>query len=679
VRSRLGLVVVSLPLLAVLMTPLPGRPARSAPQPAAASSSIALQKVLPAQGRQRVPAVGFAMSPKTTTKKGVMPAPRLTSSMRVRTASAPSRFGAASQQTAGAASQQTVGVAPKPKVGLYNNLNSAGMDDSVNSPFGDSPPDSTGAIGPNHYVEMVNAAIKVWTRALAPVSQSTLQTWVGVPADTIYCDPQIQWDQSSNRWLYAFIGCDPTTSSYQEIDFGWSKTSNPSNLATGWCQFFIETTTQVWDFPRLGHNTKYGIIGVNVFDNNQAPPVFDGAGIFWWNKPANGVTTCPLPSLHQSPFLTNGDGTTPTTTAVPVNTMTSATNGYVVSAYDPLNSTASKLAVFHVDSSGVFHQDSDLNVSSYSAPAPAPQAGTPNVLDTGDGRLTQAVGDPTSGIWTQHTVGGAGGRSVVSWYEIKVSAGVPSVFQEGILSNTTDFVFNAAISPRKDAGGAALIYNRSSASLNPVIAAQIRLTSTAAGTMEPGELILGSSAAFDADATCNSPTLGVPCRWGDYAGASPDPVVTNVVWGTSEINTASTVAPAWLDRNFALSFVTTPHVPTSVTAVAYDRSARVSWIPSTFVPSSPVTTYTITAYIGASQDSHMIVSAGVTSVLYTALTDGVSYTFTVFASNSVGDSPESGHSNLVTPTRASTQSTVATSARITVAPSSPNPLPTPRP
>ncbi len=638
------------------------------------SSGISLGGILDRQTWPRMAGTGFSLVPRPRVEQSTVHPPRLSFPSAVRAAAV-----TIGPSTASAPLRRTV--APKPKVGLYNGLNSPGMDDGVNSPSELSPPDSTGAIGPSYYIEMANAAIKVWTRTLNPVTQSTLQSWVGVPANTAYCDPQIQWDSSSNRWLFTFIGCNPTTGSSQEILVGWSKTANPSNLASGWCGFGFDTTPFTFDFPKLGHNSKFGIIGVNVFDNSVAPAPFLGTGILWWSKPANGSTTCPASlALHGSDLpLYNGDGSTQTTTAVPVNTTTGSANGYVVSAYDPSSSTPSKIAVWHLDSTGVLHQDVDVSVATYGAPAPAPQSGTSNVLDTGDGRITQAVGDPTSGIWTQHTVAGAGGRTKIAWYEIHVSGGVSALVQEGTVSSPTDFVFNGAISPRADAGGAAIVYNRSGTAQLPLIAAQIRVTVTTAGTMEPGELILGTSPAFDDDFTCNNPSPGTPCRWGDYAGASPDPLVKNVVWGTSEVNVASSGAPAWQDRNFALSFITAPHAPTSVTAVAHDRSARITWTPSTFVPSSPVTSYVINSYIGASQDNLIIVSGSVTSALFQNLTDGVTYTFTVIATNSVGDSPESDPSNAVTPTRAQTQSTAASAPRITATQSSPNAPPPPRP
>jgi hypothetical protein len=563
-----------------------------------------------------------------------------------------------------------------PRVGLYNNLNSPGLNASINSVgFEQSPPDSTGAIGPNNYVEMVNSAIAVRNRNLALVSTSSLRDWVGVTADTpanaSFCDPQVQWDPAAGRWFYAFILCNPFTS-YQEIDFGWSKTANPADLVSGWCSFYFETTSDLWDFPKLGHNSRYMIIGVNDYAGGTS---FVGSFLFWIAKPASGATTCAPPPINGSPFLVNGDGLTETFTPVPVNTVTGATDGYVVSSYYP-GTGIHKLAVWHLNSSGVLFQSPDVDIAAYAFPASAPELGSTNTIDTGDGRLTQAVGDATNGIWTQHTVDGPGGRSIVRWYELKLSGGILILTQQGDIASPTDFVFNGAISPRADAAGAAVIYNRSSLTIDPVIAAQIRLTATPLGSMEHGELVLGASAAADTDYACNNPNVGDPCRWGDYAGATPDPVMKSLVWGTSEIILAAGSIPAWADHNFALSFVTAPHAPTAVAATPADHSAYVSWTDSTFVPSSPITSYTITSYVGTTAGTQIVVGASTTIVHFTGLTNGVTYTFTVIATNSVGDSPESVHSSAVTPTRKAAQTTpAASSSRINIGPAPPSPPP----
>jgi hypothetical protein len=389
--------------------------------------------------------------------------------------------------------------------------------------------------------------------------------------------------------------------------------------------------------------------------------------------PSNGDASCASTGLFNgtSGVLKDGDGTSDAFTPVPVNTISSATDGYVVSAYDPAgnNNVApgarNKLAVWHLDSAGVLHQDNDIVVSSYIAPNSAQQPGVPtDQIDTLDGRLTQAVGDPTSGIWTQHTVGSAGIQSVVDWYKITASGSATNLADLGTISSNSDWVFNAAISPRFDGKGAAIFYNRSSATTFPLIAAQLRLSSTSAGQMEPGELILATSSTADTDFSCNyHGHPGVPCRWGDYSGATPDPVRTNVVWGTNEFNTANTGnQPAWSDENFALLVAIPPQAPTAVTATASDQSARVSWTPSSLDAGDADTSYTITAYVGVTPGPTTIVGAPSTAAIFKGLTNGVTYTFTVIATNHVGASPESPHSNTVTPTRAVQQGPIGSPA-----------------
>ena len=450
-----------------------------------------------------------------------------------------------------------------PRIAVYNGLNKPGENAGLTGNVGGTPPDSTGAIGPNNYVELVNSSIAVYDRSLNLVSRSTLDGFVGQPPGVPLCDPQIQWDPAANRWLLEILYCG---SGGQVFLVGWSKTSDPSTLSTaGWCEIVVSTGSRLFDYPKLGHNSNYLIVGGNFYN---LPSTFVTAAIAWTALPANGDTTCPsnpiITGTTANP-LKNGDAVTSAFTPVPVNTITGATDGYVVSAYDPAGNTTnggnggppipqSKLAVWHLDSAGVLHQDADIAVTTYAMPFSAPQLnGTTHLLDTLDGRLTQAVGDPTTGIWTQHTVNNSlTGRSVVTWYKITASGSATTLADVGTISDPNDWVFNAAISPRFDAQGAAIQYNRSSLTTYPVIAAQIRLASTPAGQMEPGELVLATSSNFDADFTCNNPSPGVPCRWGDYSAASPDPVQTNVVWGTNEFNTASGSTPAWSDENFAL-------------------------------------------------------------------------------------------------------------------------------
>ncbi len=95
---------------------------------------------------------------------------------------------------------------------------------------------------------------------------------------------------------------------------------------------------------------------------------------------------------------------------------------------------------------------------------------------------------------------------------------------------------------------------------------------------------------------------------------------------------------------------TVPGAPTSVTATAGSSSATVSWTPGA-ENGSPVSSYTVTPYIGSSAQTATVISGSPPADAATigGLTNGTAYTFTVTATNGVGTGPASAPSNAVTP------------------------------
>jgi hypothetical protein len=143
------------------------------------------------------------------------------------------------------------------------------------------------------------------------------------------------------------------------------------------------------------------------------------------------------------------------------------------------------------------------------------------------------------------------------------------------------------------------------------------------------------------------------------------------------IITAATSAPAWADQNFAVHFVGTA---TNLTAAPGDGGASVSWTPPTLDQGTPLTTYTLKVYNGATLVKSVVVPGSATSALVTGLTNGTTYTFTVTANAVVGFGNESAHSNAVTPSRAAAQAppSAASPSRLGTKPAPPNPGPPPR-
>jgi hypothetical protein len=548
--------------------------------------------------------------------------------------------------------------------GLFNGLNQPGLSD-----YAVTPPDSTGAIGPSHYVEMVNQQVGVYDRNnLGLVSQLDLTSFVGASALDIVSDPQVEWDGQANRWLYAAVDV------YQGDNFlllGWSKTADPSDLSNGWCRFGIGRGHKLDDYPKLGHHDEFILIGSNVYDDTNGPDYeFETATVWAVAKPPVGDASCAGtgPAYYfgdpANPLL-NEDGS-PAYTPVPANSADASPLGYVVAAHTPLSGDnqqlgpQDKLMLWHfVANAGVPNMvtDGDVGVSTFDLPAPAPQPGSENTLDTLDARLTQAVAvnDPTAdgakGIWTQHTINGPGNRSVVRWYELVPGApgGLPR--QQGEVSSATDFMFNAAISPAKGGDAAAIFYNRSSPTQLPIIGGLTRGPSTPLGSMDAEELVLGSSTAVDQDPSCAPPR---PCRWGDYSGATPDPVNAGVVWGSNQITGPCFILCGWFSqwqtRNFAVVTntappATVPAAPQSLSATGSDGAVTLTWSAPSTDGGSPITHYEI--YRGTSSGGEVWVAetGNVLSFADAGLTNGTTYYYRISAKNGVGEGPQSNEAS----------------------------------
>lgn len=213
----------------------------------------------------------------------------------------------------------------------------------------------------------------------------------------------------------------------------------------------------------------------------------------------------------------------------------------------------------------VFPAGSTIKVPAYNIPPSAPQKGTSDPLDTSDARMTQAVGAVDPGhsgkfaVWTQHTIAGGAG-AMVRWYEIDPVA--KTLLQSGSVSSASLFYFNAAISPDRVVRGTThafgsnmlLTFNASSSSTFE----SIQMVSKRGASSISAPKMVKASTGADADFTCPSMGgIGISCRWGDYAGATPDPNSpttgpTGIVWATSMWTLAGngTGFPSWRTWNW---------------------------------------------------------------------------------------------------------------------------------
>ncbi len=94
---------------------------------------------------------------------------------------------------------------------------------------------------------------------------------------------------------------------------------------------------------------------------------------------------------------------------------------------------------------------------------------------------------------------------------------------------------------------------------------------------------------------------------------------------------------------------TVPGAPTNALAIAGDSSASVSWTAPASNGGSPITSYTVSAFAGGAF-AGITATQGGSPATVLGLTNGVAYTFSVHATNAIGNGPESAQSAPVTPT-----------------------------
>jgi hypothetical protein len=392
-----------------------------------------------------------------------------------------------------------------------------------------APPDTTGDVGPNHYVQWVNLRYAVYTltrdgsnnitgfNLVSGFPKNGNVVWQGFGGR---CesdndgDPIVQYDQLADRWILTQFAVSATpytqcvavstsgdpTGTYNRYAFSYSRSFN--------------------DYPKMGVWPDAYYITYNMFRNGQS---FTGNTVCAFERAQMLVggaarQACVNTTGGHSLEPSDLEGTTLPPAGSPNLLMS-------------LTSTAVQFWRMSVNwAAGTGTLTGPINVAGVAAFSRAcgggtciPQPGTTNQLDSLADRLMYRLSyrkfTDHESLVINHSVTSGSGVGV-RWYELRNATGQtlgsanPVLFQQGTFAPSNDFRWMGSAAMDKT-GGIAIGYNISnSSSIVPSIRYAYRGPADPLGT-------LGNETTINPGVGSQTGTLH---RWGDYSTISVDPV-----------------------------------------------------------------------------------------------------------------------------------------------------------
>ncbi len=428
-------------------------------------------------------------------------------------------------------------------------LMAVGFAASNRSQSGYIPPDSMGAVGPNHFVELINGTMAIFNKSGALQLRENPDVFFSSVRLGGAFDPRILYDRESSRWFATALEFGAVSGQNNDVLMAVSKSSDPTwNTSTG-------SPTDAWNFYRIDVSVPNGT--VTTFTDYSTLGV-DTNGVYFGMRyfPSTGSSYAKIAATPKAPLLAAspslGTLTVSGTIADMYSTPQPATNFDPVASTDPFYFVSSSTAVYanvnyrKVTWSGGVPSFSSTSVVVTPAFAPgtinAPALGSTTPINTGDMRLQMALVRDGK-LWTarQVAVDAAGGssavtRTAVEWLNFDTSGSSLSLIQSGRIFD------NAATNPMSyyypslvvtGQGIMRIAFSGSSAAQYVGAYSSFRLSSDTAGTTSAPVLIkAGENSYTSLDSIGRN-------RWGDYSFTSVDPNDDMTAWTIQEYATAT--------------------------------------------------------------------------------------------------------------------------------------------
>ena len=400
-----------------------------------------------------------------------------------------------------------------PTVAIGMNFGGADIFDS-----GFIPPDTMGAIGPNHFVELINGRYAAFdrTNGLEVQGTSLEQFWVNAGANPNFAfDPRVLYDAPSGRW-FACSGNDPggATSSILVA------VSNSSDPTLGWTGFNVDADTdnaQWADFPTMGIDADGLYISANMFPT--------GGGSFEINMfvfPKNDLIAGSIANMTKIEGLSFGSVGFALQPVVDLDG--SGLPAPIIADLDTPSGVIVRSDVLGPVNAPSVVGGPLIGVAAFGDPPDADQPGPKQNINTGDTRFWGYAVLQGGSIWAVQTVNN-GGNAAVRW--LRINPVTNTVAESGVLSDPNIEFYYPSIAVNDD--GDVVVGCSGSGAATFASAYAFAGHFDGVSTMFGGAMLLqaGTSDYLQLDGVGRN-------RWGDYSATTLDPTDPKRFWTIQE-------------------------------------------------------------------------------------------------------------------------------------------------
>jgi hypothetical protein len=394
----------------------------------------------------------------------------------------------------------------------------------------DTPADANGAIGPQHFVELINGRFSVYDKQTGSRVQSKtdIQFWsaAGITFSSTVgtTDPRMLFDSDSQRWFASMVDFIVNRPGQRSNRFllAVSDSTDPTGTWHGFAFGSDTNNMNFGDFPTLGVDPNGLYLSGDMFDRLGNPL---GPTLVFLPKAdllANPPSIDRRKSFGLLSYSSRGNILQPAvTTGLPTTPEVLLAVGDLGLDYEPHNTLVlSTISVDAATNAVLSSPPLVLNVPSYTVPINPTQPDGSDNLDNGDARLGASVRRVGDVLYATHAVE-VDNRAAVRWYRINAADG--SLVESGTITDPVLDLFYPSIAAN-EAGTVVIGCNGSSAT-NFVSSYAV------AGQITNGRLSFGQITLLKAGSGSyqNPDTSGIS-RWGDYSATTVDPVDPNRFW-----------------------------------------------------------------------------------------------------------------------------------------------------